>query len=314
MDRKTTSNQKENGQKEVLCYIEADKPLTYNFFDVTTLDQLIDKEPTSGKRKVPKKKEINEEKSENKIDNKIQSNNMDEEEIKIKKLRNETNEIFEGNLRDEMQGGGGKKFQETILKVTAKEETKKDEQKKLKITYKKYTNSFNVANNKLTTIAGIYGVLMELLPELSFKSKLNKVELLQWIDISRNKLTDIHEDICRLPYLKILYVHGNNIQEIEKVVNLRKCKSLTSLSLYGNPIDHIKGYRHFIIEMCPLLEKLDSAVISEKELDIIKFRGSRYGEVRGKNGKILKYPKLPDEIIKTIQLAEQNNAEKKDDN
>ena len=155
---------------------------------------------------------------------------------------------------------------------------------------------------------------MDLLPELTFKSKLNKVELLQWIDVSRNKLTDISEDICRLPYLKILYVHGNNIQEIEKVTNLRNCKSLTSLSLYGNPIDHIKGYRHFIIEMCPLLEKLDSAVISEKELDIIKFRGSRYGEVRNKAGKVIRYPKLPEEIIKTIQLAEQNAAEKKDDN
>ena len=66
--------------------------------------------------------------------------------------------------------------------------------------------------------------------------------------------------------------------------------------------------------MCPLLEKLDSAVISEKELDIIKFRGSRYGEVRNKAGKVIRYPKLPEEIIKTIQLAEQNAAEKKDDN
>ncbi len=314
MDKKNSTLQKDNGQKEILTYIQADRPLVYNFFDVTSPEQLLDKEPTSGKKKSAEKKESNEEKSENKVDNKMQSSNLEEEDIKIKKLRNESNEIFEGNLRDEIQGGGGKKFQETKLKVTAKEETKKEEQKKLKIVYKKYTNSFNIANNKLTTLNGLYGVLMALLPELTFKSKLNKVELLQWIDVSRNKLTDISEDICKLPYLKILYVHGNNIQEIEKVTNLRNCKSLTSLSLYGNPIDHIKGYRHFIIEMCPLLEKLDSAVISEKELDIIKFRGSRYGEVRNKAGKVIRYPKLPEEIIKTIQLAEQNAAEKKDDN
>ena len=96
--------------------------------------------------------------------------------------------------------------------------------------------------------------------------------------------------------LLVGFTHTDTLEDIDylvkKVVNLRKCKSLTSLSLYGNPIDHIKGYRHFIIEMCPLLEKLDSAVISENELDIIKFRGSRYGEVRGKNGKILKYPRF----------------------
>ena len=153
-----------------------------------------------------------------------------------------------------------------------------------------------------------------MLPDLTFDSKLNKVQLIQWIDISRNKLTSIHKDICELPYLKILYVHGNNIQEIGKVTALGQCKSLTSLTLYGNPIDHIKGYRGFIIEMCPLLEKLDGAVISEKELDVIKFHGSRFGEVRDKKGNVKKYPKLPDEIIKTLQLAEQNNQEKKEDN
>ena len=173
---------------------------------------------------------------------------------------------------------------------------------------------YYVSNNKLTSLSGIYEVLLELLPELTFKSKLGKVELLQWIDISRNKLTDISSDIQKLPFLKILYVHGNNIQEIEKVTALSKCPSLTSLTLYGNPLDHIKGYRHFLIEMCPLLEKLDGAVVSEKELDVIKFRGCRYGEVRDKKGKVLKYPKLPEEIIKTIQMQEQNSNEKKDDN
>ena len=57
MFQKTNSTvSKNNEEKETLCYIEADKPLVYNFFDVTSLSQLTDKEPTSGKRKVNKKK------------------------------------------------------------------------------------------------------------------------------------------------------------------------------------------------------------------------------------------------------------------
>ena len=48
---------KKDDKRENLCYIEADKPLVYNFFDVKTLSELIDKEPTSGKRKENKKKE-----------------------------------------------------------------------------------------------------------------------------------------------------------------------------------------------------------------------------------------------------------------
>ena len=50
------ANEKKDDKRENLCYIEADKPLVYNFFDVKTLSELIDKEPTSGKRKENKKK------------------------------------------------------------------------------------------------------------------------------------------------------------------------------------------------------------------------------------------------------------------
>ena len=299
-------NGNDNERRENLCYIEADRPLVYNFFDVKTLQELIDKEPTSGKRKETKKKEDVEEKNEN-INETEKKKNEEEEQLKIKKVKNESNEIYEGKLRDDISETKGKKFNDINTGSVKKEENKQNQEKKRKIKFKKYCNAFNVSNNKLTTIEGIQNVLEVLLPELTFTSKLSKVQLIQWIDISRNKLTSIHKDICELPYLKILYVHGNNIQEIEKVTALGNCKSLTALTLYGNPMDHIKGYRNFIIEMCPLLEKLDGAVISEKELDIIKFHGSRYGEVRDKKGNVRRYPKLPEEIIKTLQLAEQNN-------
>ena len=310
---KRNGNDSQTDRRDNLCYIEADKPLVYNFFEVQKLSDLLDKEPTSGKRKEAKKKEDNEEKNENQNETE-KKNKEEEEQAKVKKVKNESNEIYEGKLRDDISDTKGKKFNDINAGSTKKEEAKQSQEKKRKIKFKKYCNAFNVSNNKLTTIEGIHTVLDALLPELSFPSKLNKVQLIQWIDISRNKLTDIHRDICELPYLKILYVHGNNIQEIEKVTALGNCKSLTALTLYGNPIDHIKGYRNFIIEMCPLLEKLDGAVISEKELDIIKFHGSRYGEVRDKKGNVRRYPKLPQEIINTLKLAETNNQEKKEEN
>ena len=310
---KRNGNESGTDRRENLTYIEADKPLVYNFFDVKKLSELIDKEPTSGKRKETKKKEDVEEKNEN-INETEKKKNEEEEQLKAKKVKNESNEIYEGKLRDDISETKGKKFNELNTGAIKKEDAKQNQEKKRKIKFKKYCNAFNVSNNKLTTVEGIQTVLEMLLPELSFPSKLSKVQLIQWVDISRNKLTSIHRDICELPYLKILYAHGNNIQEIEKVTALGNCKSLTALTLYGNPMDHIKGYRNFIIEMCPLLEKLDGAVISEKELDIIKFHGSRYGEVRDKKGNVRRYPKLPEEIIKTLQLAEQNNQEKKEDN
>jgi hypothetical protein len=55
MKIKMKRNGNDNERRENLCYIEADRPLVYNFFDVKTLQELIDKEPTSGKRKETKK-------------------------------------------------------------------------------------------------------------------------------------------------------------------------------------------------------------------------------------------------------------------
>ena len=43
--------------QETICYIQADKPLVYNFFDAKSLSELVDKEPTSGRRKQNKKKD-----------------------------------------------------------------------------------------------------------------------------------------------------------------------------------------------------------------------------------------------------------------
>jgi len=83
---------------------------------------------------------------------------------------------------------------------------------------------------------------------------------------------------------------------------------LINLTLHGNSIEHIKGYRNFIIELVPKLEKLDFTLVSEKELDIIHFKGSRYGELRDKLGNIVSYPKLDD------RFKRRPKDEKNDDN
>lgn len=43
--------------------------------------------------------------------------------------------------------------------------------------------------------------------------------------------------------------------------------------------------------MCEVLQQLDSAEVTEKELEVIHFGGSKFGEVRENgNGKVIKYP------------------------
>lgn len=47
---------------------------------------------------------------------------------------------------------------------------------------------------------------------------------------------------------------------------------------------------------------------------LLNFMEVDLGKLGTKKGAVKKYPKLPEEIIKTLQLAEQNSQEKKDDN
>ena len=186
---------------------------------------------------------------------------------------------------------------------------------KKKIKYVTYTNTVILHSNQIKSFEKIDQVFDYILPDISFfaSQNRNKLDLVQWIDISHNRIDDIHPDILKLKFLKILYCHANYIKEIEKVLVLKHSKSLLNLTLHGNPIEQIKGYRQFIVEIVPSLEKLDFTLVSEKELDIIHYRGSRWGEKRNKQGEVIDYPKLDMEILKRMIKPQDDQFIKKDD-
>lgn len=70
---------------------------------------------------------------------------------------------------------------------------------------------------------------------------------LQWIDLSYNHLQGIDEEILNFPHLKVLYMHGNEITNLEECRKLQQLVNLQNLTLYGNPIEQIKGYRMWVL-------------------------------------------------------------------
>ena len=296
-----TSHMKSDKQETDILYAVPSKPLDFSFRTIKQLEMLIKTEARSGNRRPVK--EIEREEKE-RLDNtlKMEKNTVssfDEEEMMEKKPKkkelekNDASDFVEmrindkavDNVKGKAQGNNMNSNDEKLL-VSKK-----------KVKFNTYTNAVILHNNSLTSLANIDTVLNEviLMPKfLDINSNKKKLDLIQWLDLSHNHLQEIHADISKLRFLKILYLHANFICEIENASNLRNCQCLINLTLHGNSIEHIKGYRNYIIELVPRLEKLDFTLVSEKELDIIHFKGSRYGEIRDKAGNIIAYPKLDD--------------------
>lgn len=123
--------------------------------------------------------------------------------------------------------GGGRKPED------GKEET----QRKKEVVY--HVNSLLLNNNEVRDIKGLYSVLREYV--------LFEPDRLQWLNLSYNYLVKIDSDILDFANLKSLQLQGNYINDLEEVVKLSNLSQLQSLTLNGNPIEEIKGYRLYVL-------------------------------------------------------------------
>lgn len=315
--RSLTKNYKNMPVSKEIYYATPAKPLDFSFKELRCFEDLIRTEPRSGIRKtveeiIKTKEDLTGENKKDRIGLDDEYNNQEmklERKNKRELIKMDVNDVIEAKINSDikMDNKGGK-----IMKI---DDGKADGPKR-KIKYVNYTNTVIMHSNQIKSFEKIDVVFNDILPDIDFFTMQNrtKLDLIQWIDISHNKIEEIHPDLLNLKYLKILYCHANHIKEIERVAMLRNCKSLLNLTLHGNPIEQIKGYRQFIIEIVPSLEKLDFTLVSEKELDIIYHRGSRWGEKRNKKGEVIEYPRLDGEILKRMIKPLEDLTDKKDDN
>ena len=92
-------------------------------------------------------------------------------------------------------------------------------------------------------------------------------EHLTWLDLSFNKLTTISRELAEFSSLKIMYLHGNMLKDLGKVLQTLRClPQLYSLTLHGNPLEEHKKYRLKILNGLPQLRSLDftNVTVSDK--------------------------------------------------
>ncbi|KAJ3047781.1 Leucine-rich repeat-containing protein 51, partial [Quaeritorhiza haematococci] len=94
--------------------------------------------------------------------------------------------------------------------------------------------SIRLSNNKLTSITNLPTVVSQLS---------SSPEWITWIDLSFNNLSSIDETLTTFPNLQTLYLHANALTSLPSLTPLSTLTRLRSLTLHGNPVEHVKGYR-----------------------------------------------------------------------
>ncbi|PNF38262.1 hypothetical protein B7P43_G11618 [Cryptotermes secundus] len=126
-------------------------------------------------------------------------------------------------------------------------------------------------NNHLMSVRGIHAILYQVV---------ERPEQLTWLDLSFNKLTSISTELAEFSSLKIMYLHGNLLTELGKVLHtLRHLSHLYSLTLHGNPLEEHRKYRARILCSLPQLRSLDftNVTVSDKlHLNKVKRRSTSF--------------------------------------
>lgn len=158
------------------------------------------------------------------------------------------------------------------------------------------TNSLILSYNNIESLDGFLNIVSRVM-----LSPAN----LGWIDLSHNRLTALTVDFSSFPVLGSLYLHANYISDLREVRKLRGAP-LRSLTLYGNSVEQLGGYRLYVISMLPVLKNLDSSLITKLERDNSVVMTDTFG--RRRLPRVAEPPPLPP--IKEFNAESEEHASK----
>jgi Leucine-rich repeat (LRR) protein len=250
------------------------KPLDFSFKELQTLDQLLSTEQRQGIRlPIKSAEEMEEEKKE--VTNLTAASGLvqKEEAPKVDIEENEDDTHRKKRQEEVLKGPPppaiAKILADNVTSANATRASGHGDQGQSVIRKKlilKHTTCLILSYNYLESLNG----LMDTLPKI-MKNPLN----LGWIDLSFNLIKSLTPELGALPNLKSLYLHCNYLLSLDEVAKLRNIE-LLAVTLHGNPIERLPGYRlQCIAVLPPSVKKLDSALITALERDNTDHKASR---------------------------------------
>lgn len=243
--------------------------LDFSFTKLEKIEDLKMKEPRDGKRKPieeptdeqdeANQKQLEQQKQEEEEKNEEENKQKEKKEEVIKDhhgLRSQAQQLLQNFDMPLSQA------KNNMFGARKTDEEKHDHNKK-KVVKTKCASLF-LNNNELRELTGMSAILSKVMWGHNN---------LLWLDLSSNYLTKIDLEIDEFPNLKTLYLHANYITEMEEVEKLQNLASLRILTLHGNEIEQIPGYRLYVIgcilEKNANLKKFDTVLITKKERDAV---------------------------------------------
>ncbi|KAM4526310.1 leucine-rich repeat-containing protein 51-like [Fundulus diaphanus] len=118
------------------------------------------------------------------------------------------------------------------------------------------SQALRLSNNNITNLVGLEFMLSHFLAQPS---------MLGWLDLSFNKITSIDYVLGELKELRVLYLHGNDIWNLNEVNKLGGLSHLHTITLHGNAIENLKGYRSHVILALPHVKRMDFSAVTREE-------------------------------------------------
>ena len=238
-----------------LCANVTGSPLDYGWKEMKSFSEVLEEEPwTKAKeaaaleemRKKMEAKHVQKEAENEGEGNEKEGKSNEEKKAKDNSKNNNNNENNVGN-----NNNSGEEGEQAEKKKTRKKPSGP------KLYLKEQVRSIKFNNNEINTWVGFDEALKNAIDSETVKST-----DLQFLDCSFNMLQTIGSCLEKYDKIRVLYLHGNKIGNLQDIKRLKNLKEIQKLTLHGNPIEEKKNYRKYVTCMLPTLKQLDFTPIT----------------------------------------------------
>ena len=238
-----------------LCANVTGSPLDYGWKEMKSFSEVLEEEPWTKAKEAAALEEMRKKMEAKHVQKEAENEDEKNEKEGISNEEKKAKDNSKSNNNNENNVGNNNNSGEEGEQAEKKKTRKKPSGPKLYL--KEQVRSIKFNNNEINTWVGFDEALKNAIDSETVKST-----DLQFLDCSFNMLQTIGSCLEKYDKIRVLYLHGNKIGNLQDIKRLKNLKEIQKLTLHGNPIEEKKNYRKYVTCMLPTLKQLDFTPIT----------------------------------------------------